>query len=152
MTNNVWVSVRWVVSLMALVALTGCNFDDTWTGSIKDPQTNGPGHNPPIGGNPDNPPTDPDDGLPEPGTGAATLAWVPPLENTDGSALENLSGYRIHYGTQPGNYEFTISIDNAGITRYVVEDLAPGTYYFAVTAITASGVESDPSEEASKTI
>ena len=107
MTKNVLASVRWVAGLTALIALAGCNFENTWTGSIKEP---GPGANPPIGGNPNHPPTQPgpDDNLPEPGTGNATLAWIPPLENTDGSPLQDLTGYRIHYGTQSGNYEFTI--------------------------------------------
>jgi hypothetical protein len=147
-TKNIWVSVRGAAVLAALVALAGCNFQDTWTGSIKDPS-------PPAGTNPNHPPpnpTQPDDSLPQPGTGNATLAWIPPLENTDGTPLQDLTGYRIHYGTQPGNYEFTITIHNAGITSYVVEDLAPGTYYFAVTAVSSSGVESDPSGEATKTI
>ena len=85
MAKKVLSSVRWVLGLTVLVALAGCNFGDTWTGSATQPE---PGSNPPIGGNPPPPPDpDPDDGLPQPGTGNATLAWVPPLENTDGSPL-----------------------------------------------------------------
>ena len=84
--------------------------------------------------------------------GSATLAWQPPTENTDGSPLTNLSGYRIHYGTQPGHYDSTITVNNAGVTRYVIENLAPGTYFFAITAVSGAGAESDPSGEASKTI
>ena len=84
--------------------------------------------------------------------GSVTLAWQPPTENSDGSPLMNLNGYRIHYGMKPGNYDNTISVENAGITRYVIENLAPGTYFFAITAVSGAGAESDPSREASKTI
>jgi hypothetical protein len=88
----------------------------------------------------------------EQSNGSVTLAWQPPTENTDGSPLMNLNGYRIHYGTEPGNYANTISVHNAGVTRYVIENLAPGTYFFAITAISGVGAESDPSREATKTI
>jgi hypothetical protein len=84
-------------------------------------------------------------------TGSATLSWQAPQTNTDGSAAVNLSGYKIHYGTKSGTYFETISIDTVGITTYVVENLAAGTYYFAITAV-SGGVESDYSKEASKTI
>ncbi len=33
-----------------------------------------------------------------PPTAAATLSWVPPTENIDGTALTDLKGYRIRYG------------------------------------------------------
>jgi hypothetical protein len=31
--------------------------------------------------------------------GRATLSWTAPTENTDGTTLANLAGYRIRYGT-----------------------------------------------------
>lgn len=88
----------------------------------------------------------------QPDNGNITLAWQAPTENTDGSPLTNLSGYKIHYGTQSGRYSTTVVVDNAGITRYVIDNLAPGTYYFAITAVSASGTESDLSGEARKQI
>jgi hypothetical protein len=81
-----------------------------------------------------------------------TLAWQAPTENTDGSTLTNLQGYKIHYGTKSGTYTQTVTLSNAGLTRYVVENLAPGTYFFAITAVTSAGAESDLSGEASKSI
>ncbi|HET9106408.1 MAG TPA: fibronectin type III domain-containing protein [Steroidobacteraceae bacterium] len=71
-----------------------------------------------------------------------TINWTPPTENTDGSALTNLAGYNIHYGTQPGNYTQTITVSNPGIATYVVDNLSPGTYYFAVAAVNSQGAES----------
>jgi hypothetical protein len=84
--------------------------------------------------------------------GAATLSWTPPTQNTDGSALTNLAGYRIHYGTSASMLTHSIQIANPGLTSYVIENLSPGTYYFAVRAYTSSGAESDNSNIASKVV
>ena len=67
-------------------------------------------------------------------TGSATLSWNPPTTNTDGSPLTNLAGYKVYWGTTPGNYSSSATIMNPGIATYVVESLTPNTYYFAVTA------------------
>ena len=74
--------------------------------------------------------------------GSVELSWLPPTQNTDGSALTDLAGYKIYYGTTPGNYTEQIHIDNPSINTYVVENLSPDTYYFVVTSINSSGVES----------
>jgi hypothetical protein len=87
-----------------------------------------------------------------PASTSATLSWEAPSQNVDGSALVNLTGYKIHYGTSPGSYSQTISIDTVGMTSYTLDNLAAGTYYFAITAVSAGGVESDFSGEASAEI
>jgi hypothetical protein len=84
--------------------------------------------------------------------GSATLSWVPPTQNTDGSQLADLAGYRVYYGTSAAALSQTVSLGNAGLTSYVVQNLSPGTYYFAVAAYNASGVESAQSSVVSKTI
>lgn len=84
-------------------------------------------------------------------TGRVTLSWTPPVQNTDGTALTNLSGYRIHYGNSATVMDRTISINSAGIANYMVEDLSAGTWYFAIKAISSAG-ESDFSATVSKTI
>jgi hypothetical protein len=85
-------------------------------------------------------------------TGSATLSWTPPTENTDGSALTNLAGYRIYYGTSAGALNKTIQVANPGVSRYVVENLAAATWYFSVRAYTSGGVESTASNTATKTV
>ncbi len=75
--------------------------------------------------------------------GSASLSWQPPLENDDGSALVDLEGYRIYWGTEPGNYPNSLTIDNPSISTYVVENLPVGTYRFVATSFNADGVESD---------
>ena len=85
-------------------------------------------------------------------TGAATLSWTPPTQNTDGSSVENLAGYNIYYGTSADKLTTKIQVTNPGLTAYTVADLGAGTYYFAISAYTSSGVESAPSVVGSKTI
>jgi hypothetical protein len=85
-------------------------------------------------------------------TGSVSLSWQPPTQREDGSALTNLAGYRLFYGRQPGEYANQVRIRNPGITRYVVDDLAAGTWYFVMTAFDADGLESDFSEEAVRSV
>ncbi|WP_129641393.1 putative Ig domain-containing protein [Peristeroidobacter agariperforans] len=84
--------------------------------------------------------------------GSATLSWTPPTNNTNGTTLTNLAGYRIYYGTSSSALNRTVQVANAGVTRYVVPDLSAGTWYFSVRAYTSTGVESGNSNTASKTI
>jgi hypothetical protein len=86
------------------------------------------------------------------GSGSATLSWMPPTQNSDGSTLANLSGYRVHYGQSAGNLAQTVTLDNPSINRYVVENLGSGTWYFAVVAVNSVGMTSALSNTASKTI
>ena len=84
----------------------------------------------------------------EVGDRSATLSWTPPTLNVDGTAVTDLAGYRLYYGTSSGNYTNEIEIDNPSITTYVVENLSPGTYYFVVTAFNSVDEESGYSNEA----
>jgi hypothetical protein len=85
-------------------------------------------------------------------TGSATLTWNPPTQNTDGSPLTNLAGYKIHWGTSQGSYTNSATINNPGLSSYVVDQLTPATWYFAVTALNAVGGESEYSNTASKQV
>jgi hypothetical protein len=85
-------------------------------------------------------------------TGSATLTWNPPTQNTDGSPLTNLAGYKVHWGTSQGNYTNSATINNPGLSSYVVDQLTPATWYFALTAVNAAGAESSFSNIASKTV
>jgi hypothetical protein len=84
--------------------------------------------------------------------GTATVNWTPPLDNTDGSVITNLAGYKIHYGTSSTNLSQTVQIANVGLTSYMLSNLASGTWYFGVTAYNSSGGESGLSNISSKTI
>ena len=84
--------------------------------------------------------------------GTALLSWTPPTENTDSSPLTDLAGYKIYYGTTPGNYGIPITINNPGLSSYLVENLASSNWYFVMVAFNSSGIESSYSPEVSKTI
>lgn len=85
-------------------------------------------------------------------TGTATLSWLPPTDNADGTPLTDLAGYRIVYGRNPADLDQSIAITNPSINAYVVERLSPGTWHFEVIALNATSVESAPSNLGSKTI
>jgi hypothetical protein len=87
-----------------------------------------------------------------PVTGSVTLSWTAPTENVDGTPLENLAGYRVRYGQSSSNLSSTVQIPSSTMTSAVIENLAAGTWYFAVKAYTTASVESDLSNVASKTI
>jgi hypothetical protein len=87
-----------------------------------------------------------------PPSGRVTLSWTPPTQNVDGTALTNLAGYRIYYGTSAAALTRTEQVSNASITTYPVEGLSPATYYFAVRSYTSDGIESANSNIASKTV
>lgn len=86
------------------------------------------------------------------GVGSVTLSWQAPLTNTDGTALTDLAGFDIHYGTDSSSLINRIRISTVGIETYVVDNLPAGTYYFTVSAYTTAGRESSPSQMVSKTV
>ena len=114
-----------------------------------------PPSSPADGGTSTPPPTTPPPTTPAPTpptVGNASLSWVPPTENEDGTALVDLAGYRIYYGNSSTNLDRVIVINGVGTTRYVVDNLTSGTYYFGIRAFNRAGTESAMSGIASKTI
>ena len=85
-------------------------------------------------------------------SGSVTLDWAAPTTNTDGTALTNLAGYWLYYGTSANAMTKTVKIANPGILTYVLSNLSPGTWYFSLTAYTTADVQSDQSAVASGSI
>jgi len=84
--------------------------------------------------------------------GVVTLSWYPPTRNEDGSHLRDLAGYRIYMGRNADALTRVIVLNNPGLTRYVVENLAPATWYFAMTSFNRRGHESRRSTTVSKNV
>ncbi len=83
--------------------------------------------------------------------GEVILAWDSPAVNTDGTLLTDLGGYRIHYGTSSGIYDYTQDVGS--VVAWKVTNLTVGrVFYFAVTAYDISANESTFYNEVSKTI
>jgi hypothetical protein len=80
------------------------------------------------------------------------VTWSAPTANTNGSALTDLAGYTIYYGTSPTQLTRSVKVASAGATDYVVQGLSGGTWYFAVTAYTSAGLQSTYSTIVSRTI
>lgn len=85
-------------------------------------------------------------------SGSATLSWTPPTTNSNGTTLTNLAGYRIYYGTSPTSLTRTVTLSNAGLTRYMVSNLSAATWYFSIRAYTSTGTESANSNTVSKVV
>lgn len=80
-----------------------------------------------------------------------TLTWVPPTQNTDGTALTNLAGYKAYWGTAQGSYTNSAVLNSPALASYVVENLPANIqYFFVVTALNSSAVESQFSNVAAK--
>ena len=83
------------------------------------------------------------------GTNSLMLTWTAPTTNEDGSDLEDLAGYKLHFGTQPGQYTQVVTVGS--FTTAEIGDLGTGTYYLTVTAYDIYGNESDFSNEINHT-
>lgn len=131
--------------MLAACVLAGCNQNPTAsTGSTVAPAS-APAASPP-------PPSPPPPSPPPRTSGTATLSWQAPTTNTDGAALTDLAGYRIYYGSSAGNLNDTIPLTSVGLQTYVIDNLAAGTWYFAIRAVASTGAESALSDTVSKTI
>lgn len=86
------------------------------------------------------------------GSGVASVSWVPPTQNSDGSALTDLAGYMVLYGRSVDDLGQSVSLTNPSLSTYTVENLTSGTWFFAVVAVNAAGGSSQLSNVASKTI
>lgn len=80
--------------------------------------------------------------------GSVLLSWEAPSQNTDGSPTRDLAGFKIYWGNDPKWHTETLAIAGTGITDYRFTGLAPGLYYFATSAVTSLGLESERSDVA----
>lgn len=80
----------------------------------------------------------------QPVTYTAKLSWVIPSTRENGAALalSDLSGYEIYYTTSDPAVTGTVAINGGSTAAYALANLSAGTYYFAISAIDASGIKS----------
>jgi Fibronectin type III domain len=82
----------------------------------------------------------------------ATLSWMTPTKNIDGSPIQELAGYYIYYGNDPTLMSHAVQLRDPASTNFVIRNLGPGTHYFRLVAYSASGAQSGLSSPVSKTI
>lgn len=86
------------------------------------------------------------------GVGVASLRWEAPPSKMNGSPLDDLAGYRILYGRNSEDLDKSVFISDPAVTSYEFDSLADGIWYFAVVAVSTSGLEGPPTTIASKSI
>jgi len=77
---------------------------------------------------------------------STALAWQAPVQNTNGTAITDLAGYNLYYGTESGRYTQMRPVRDASQTNLELP-VEPGTYYLAMTAYDTTGNESELSNE-----
>ncbi|UCG39080.1 MAG: hypothetical protein JSV00_02250 [bacterium] len=85
--------------------------------------------------------------LPAPAMGASvTFNWSPPSTSCDGSALSDLFGYAILWGTNSGGpYLNQHNVDDPGATSVTINvgSVENQTLYFVAVSVDSSGNRSD---------
>ncbi|MCU7844541.1 MAG: fibronectin type III domain-containing protein [Candidatus Thiodiazotropha sp. (ex Monitilora ramsayi)] len=76
------------------------------------------------------------------------LSWIAPSTRADGTYISpnELAGYKVYMGSSASNMEPLVDLNDDTITQYTVNDLPAGSYYFAVSAYDADGLESGYSQ------
>jgi len=86
------------------------------------------------------------------GSGTAKVSWVLPTENSNGTALTDLAGVRIYYGTSESDLSKSLQVSGTSTRSYTVSGLGAGTWYFGAEAYTTTGMASRLSSLVSKRI
>jgi len=87
-----------------------------------------------------------------PTSGSATLKWVPPTQDTNGSALTNYAGIILYYGAAPASLTQSVRVASSSQNSYTIGNLGAGTWYFGSVAYTNTGVQSAMSSIVSKIV
>jgi hypothetical protein len=78
---------------------------------------------------------------------SVTLTWAAPLIKVDGSSLKlgDIEGYELSYGQQPSSLNQKVDISGQE-TRYTIENLDKGTWYFQLRTYDYNDLYSQPTE------
>lgn len=79
----------------------------------------------------------------------ATVSWT---AAEPGSGATESAGYMLYYGTSPAGMTHVITVADPVETTYVVQNLSPGTWYFAVASYSRNDVQSSLSPTVAVTL
>ncbi len=87
-------------------------------------------------------------------TSSVQLNWTIPATRENGQVLaaSDLSGYELYYTTDDPSVTGTIKISGGSTSSYTAQNLAAGTYHFAISAVDISGLKSKLSTVAGITL
>jgi hypothetical protein len=71
--------------------------------------------------------------------GAVELNWSVPTRNTNGTALTDLAGYVVRYGTGNSTMNSHVFVKS---TKVEINNLSAGTWYFEVASVNSDNVQS----------
>lgn len=85
---------------------------------------------------------------------AALLSWTAPLTRENGESLSmgEIAGFEVVYGTNPDSLDQSLAIGDASVDELLVDELAAGTWYFAIRTLDTDGNRSRLSEVVYKQI
>lgn len=85
---------------------------------------------------------------------SALLSWTAPLtrENGESLAMGEIAGFEVVYGTSAENLDQSLAIGDASVDQLLVDELAEGTWYFAIRTLDTDGNRSRLSEVVNKQI
>lgn len=91
---------------------------------------------------------------PIPGPTNAMVGWEAPTQRVSNKPIlpEEVAGYFLHYGTNKDNLNVRLKLPDRNIREYTINGLAPGTYYFCVSAYDTDGTEGPKSNLVTKII
>lgn len=88
-------------------------------------------------------------------TGSAMLSWQAPESYTDGTRIQSLGGYKIYYSPNIAEVSGRQSIPallSPQLDNIALEELSPGQWYFAISAVDSNNVEGELSVILSKNV
>jgi len=76
------------------------------------------------------------------------LDWERPTKRDDDTLLyaSDIKGYAIKYGLDSSQFDSSVFVNDASSITYVIYDLTPGIYYFAIATVTKDDIQGDYSE------
>lgn len=80
----------------------------------------------------------------------AIVEWTPPTTNTDGTPYSNPGGYIVLYGQAADLMSQSATVSDPATTSWTSPTLAAGSWFFAVRAVNAAGIQSENSQVGTK--
>jgi hypothetical protein len=84
--------------------------------------------------------------------GSATLSWTAPTVDTNGEPVTDLAGYNIYYGKSATTMTSVIAVNSPASGSYTINNLAAGTWYFAIASYNTQAMVSALTAIVSKAI